>query len=52
MNREEAALDIMGKAGLLKDDNYSVVYSMDGSRVFYDKENPRTEIYITDIGGV
>ena len=52
VNMEEAALDIMVKAGLLKDDNYSVVQSMDGSRVFCDKENPRTEIYITDIGGV
>ena len=47
VNMEEAALDIMVKAGLLKDDNYSIVYSMDGGRVFYDKENPRTEIEIT-----
>jgi len=39
--------DIMVKAGLLKDDNFKVICSHDGSRVRYDKENPRTEVYIT-----
>ena len=48
VNMQEAILDVMVKAGLLADDNYSIVQSMDGSRVLYDKENPRTEVYITE----
>jgi hypothetical protein len=39
----------MVKAGLLADDNYSIVQSMDGSRVLYDKNAPRTEIFITEV---
>lgn len=46
-NLLEAIDDILVKAGLLADDNFTVVESHDGSRVLYDKENPRTEIYIT-----
>lgn len=46
VNMEEAILDIMTKAGLLADDNYTIVQSMDGSRVLYDKDAPRTEVYI------
>jgi hypothetical protein len=34
------------KYGVLEDDNYSIVASMDGSRAYYDKENPRTVIEI------
>lgn len=49
VNMQEAILDVMVKAGLLADDNYSIVQSMDGSRVLYDKENPRTEVYITEV---
>ena len=49
VNMQEAILDVMVKAGLLADDNYSIVQSMDGSRVLYDKENPRTEVYITGV---
>jgi Holliday junction resolvase RusA-like endonuclease len=45
-NLLEAIDDVLVKAGLLADDNYTVVESHDGSRVYYDKENPRTEIYI------
>jgi Holliday junction resolvase RusA-like endonuclease len=47
-NLLEAVDDILVNAGLLADDNYTVVESHDGSRVYYDKDNPRTEIYITD----
>lgn len=50
VNLEEAALDILVAAGVLSDDNAAVVASMDGSRVLYDKENPRTEIEITTGG--
>lgn len=46
-NLLEAIDDIMVKAGLLADDNYTIIESHDGSRVLYDKENPRTEIFIT-----
>lgn len=46
VNLQEAILDIMTKAGLLEDDNFTIVQSMDGSRVLYDKKNPRTEVYI------
>lgn len=47
-NLLEALDDILVYAGIVSDDNYSVIAAHDGSRVFYDKENPRTEIYITD----
>lgn len=49
VNLEEATLDILVRYGVLKDDNYTVVASMDGSRVLYDKENARTEIEICPI---
>lgn len=39
--------DLLVEAGILADDNTSVVVSHDGSRCRYDKENPRTEIIIT-----
>lgn len=45
-NLLEAIDDILVKAGVLVDDNFTVVESHDGSRVLYDKERPRTEIYI------
>lgn len=48
VNLQEAALDVLVKAGVLADDNCSIVTSMDGSAVAYDKENPRTEIRITE----
>lgn len=47
-NLLEAIDDILVKAGLLADDNYTIIESHDGSRVLYDKENPRTEIEITE----
>lgn len=47
-NLLEAVDDIMVKAGIVVDDNYKVIAAHDGSRCYYDKENPRTEIYITD----
>ncbi len=49
VNMQEALLDVMVKAGLLADDNYTIVQSMDGSRVMYDKINPRTEVEIIPI---
>jgi Holliday junction resolvase RusA-like endonuclease len=49
VNMQEAILDVMVKAGLLADDHYGIVQSMDGSRVLYSKETPRTEVYITEV---
>ena len=49
-NLLEATNDILVKAGVLEDDNSNVVASHDGSRVRYDKDNPRCEIEITDCG--
>lgn len=46
-NLEESIHDIIVKAGLLADDNRDIIASTDGSRVYYDKDNPRTEVYIT-----
>jgi hypothetical protein len=37
---------VLVKYGAIIDDNSLIVASMDGSRVYYDKDNPRTEIYI------
>lgn len=45
-NLLEATDDILVYYGVLEDDNYNIIASHDGSRVLYDKENPRTEIYI------
>lgn len=49
VNLQEATLDVLVKYGILLDDNSNIVVSMDGSRVLYDKEHPRTEIEITEI---
>jgi len=47
VNLQEALLDVMVKYGCIEDDNSLIVRSMDGSRVGYDKEDPRTEVFIT-----
>ena len=46
-NLLEATHDILVKYGVLEDDNSNIIVSVDGSRVLYDKHNPRTEICIT-----
>lgn len=38
--------DLLTDARIIKDDCSSIIVSHDGERVFYDKDNPRTEIYI------
>jgi len=48
-NLLEATNDILVKAGVLEDDNSTVVASHDGSRVLYDKARPRVEIRITEM---
>ena len=47
VNLLEATCDILVECGLLADDNSKIVVSHDGSRVEYDKYNPRVEIEIT-----
>ena len=49
VNLQEALLDVLVKYRLLDDDNSRIVVSMDGSRVEYDKDNPRTEVEITEV---
>lgn len=45
-NLLEAIDDILVKYRILADDNFNIIVSHDGSRVFIDKANPRTEITI------
>lgn len=49
VNLMESTLDILVKYGVLKDDNHNIVWSMDGSRVYVEKENPRTEVTIEPV---
>ena len=49
VNLQEATLDVLTHYNIIADDNYKVIASMDGSRVFYDKDNPRTEVYIEEL---
>lgn len=44
-----ALQDVLVLAGVLVDDNCNVVVSTDGSRVLYDKENPRTVVEINRV---
>jgi hypothetical protein len=46
LNLYEALDDILVKEGILKDDDRKTIRSRDGSRILYDKDNPRAEIYI------
>ena len=46
LNLYEALDDILVTNGILKDDDRKTIRSRDGSRVLYDKDNPRAEIYI------
>lgn len=49
-NLLEATCDILVSAGILADDNSTIVVGHDGSRVLHDKENPRVEVCITSAG--
>lgn len=46
VNLIEATMDILVRAGILADDNSTIVTSHDGSKVQYDEKKPRAEIYI------
>lgn len=49
VNLLQAVDDVLVHYGVLEDDNCKIVAAHDGSRVFYDKEHPRTEIIITPL---
>lgn len=49
VNLIEATCDILVHYRVIADDNSSIVASHNGSRVDYDKENPRVEIEIEEI---
>lgn len=48
-NLLEAVDDAAVKSGFIADDNRDIIAGHDGSRVFYDKYNPRIEITITEM---
>lgn len=51
VNLLEAIDDVLVHYKLIVDDCAAYIGGHDGSRVLYDKENPRTEIYITTLDG-
>ena len=46
-NLHEALHDVLIKYNCVNDDDCNIIVSTDGSRVLYDKNNPRTEVFIT-----
>lgn len=48
-NLLNATCDILVNAKVIEDDNSRIIASHDGSRVLYDKENPRVEIEIMEV---
>lgn len=49
VNLLEATCDILVAGHVLADDNSRIVASHDGSRVLYDRDDPRAEITITSV---
>ena len=49
VNLLEATCDILQATNppIISDDNSKIIAGYDGTRVFYDKDHPRAEIYIT-----
>nr|DAJ09716.1 MAG TPA: Endodeoxyribonuclease RusA [Caudoviricetes sp.] len=48
-NLLESIDDVLVKSGVLKDDHSGIIVSHDGSRVLYDKDNPRTVLFIREM---
>lgn len=44
LNNALAFTDLLVKAGTIVDDNCRIVVGFDGSRIDYDKDNPRVEV--------
>ena len=51
LNLLEGTADILVDYGVLADDNRDIVYSTDGSKVLYDKNNPSVEVEIVEQAG-
>lgn len=49
VNHLQAILDIMVKYKVIADDNRNVVFTLNNSKVLYDKTAPRTEVTLTAI---
>ena len=49
LNLSEAMDDILVDGKILSDDNRDIVAGHDGTRVLYDKGNPRVEVLITEV---
>ena len=49
VNYQEAICDILVYYGIVADDRWQIISSMDGSRCLVDRENPRTEIWISEM---
>lgn len=49
VNLLNAIDDVLVHYGVIADDNSDIIISHDGSRVYYDKNNPRTEVDIHEI---
>ena len=45
----EALDDILQKYSIIADDKWTIVAGHDGTRCYLDRQNPRTEIYITPV---
>jgi Holliday junction resolvase RusA-like endonuclease len=50
-NLLNAVCDMLTHYGVIADDNRDIAAGHDGSRVYWDKQNPRVEIEITAIAG-
>lgn len=50
LNLHAALHDVLVTYKVVVDDNSNIIASTDGSRVRYDKDNPRTEVEITEAG--
>lgn len=48
-NLFSAISDILTRYKVIEDDNRNIIVSYDGSKVYYDKEHPRTVIEITKV---
>lgn len=48
-NLLESVDDVLVRSGVLKDDHSGIIVSHDGSRVLYDKDNPRTVLFIREM---
>lgn len=49
VNLLEVTCDILVAGHVIADDNSKIIVSHDGSRVLYDKVNPRAEIFLEEV---